>query len=144
MKKLMIALAIAGLAVASQAAAVDWMIMPNELMPGVEGGTFTGEALITCVETGWSTTVDVSGGDFMYMDVIETDMDAAYNFTMTASVNVGGTDWTYEATGFGTTDNFGSGMAGIDAGTWSAVPEPTSGLLMLLGVAGLALKRKRA
>ena len=27
---------------------------------------------------------------------------------------------------------------------WSAVPEPTSGLLLLLGVAGLALKRKRA
>ena len=28
--------------------------------------------------------------------------------------------------------------------SWVAVPEPTSGLLMLLGVAGLALKRKRA
>ena len=27
---------------------------------------------------------------------------------------------------------------------WSSVPEPTSGLLMLLGMAGLALKRKRA
>ena len=27
---------------------------------------------------------------------------------------------------------------------WQAVPEPTSGLLMLLGMAGLALRRKRA
>ena len=27
---------------------------------------------------------------------------------------------------------------------WSAVPEPTSGLLMLLGMAGLALRRRRA
>ena len=37
------------------------------------------------------------------------------------------------------------GKAG-SAGAWtqSAVPEPTSGLLLLLGVAGLALKRKRA
>ena len=34
---------------------------------------------------------------------------------------------------------------GSQAGkTWTAVPEPTSGLLLLLGVAGLALKRKRA
>ena len=33
----------------------------------------------------------------------------------------------------------------VTAGGWySAVPEPTSGLLLLLGMAGLALKRKRA
>ena len=33
-----------------------------------------------------------------------------------------------------------------DAGNWSsaAAPEPTSGLLLLLGIAGIALKRKRA
>ena len=29
-------------------------------------------------------------------------------------------------------------------GNWYAIPEPTSGLLLLLGVAGLALKRRRA
>ena len=29
-------------------------------------------------------------------------------------------------------------------GSWAPVPEPTSGLLMLIGMAGLALKRKRA
>ena len=32
----------------------------------------------------------------------------------------------------------------ISNAQWSAVPEPTSGLLMLLGMAGLALRRKRA
>jgi hypothetical protein len=36
------------------------------------------------------------------------------------------------------------GMASAGAWTASAVPEPTSGLLLLLGVAGIALKRKRA
>ena len=47
--------------------------------------------------------------------------------------------------------NFGSGIDLYtgDVSTWSTVstatvPEPTSGLLMLLGMAGLALKRKRA
>ena len=41
-------------------------------------------------------------------------------------------------------DTFIGGSAGSTAVTWTAVPEPTSGLLMLLGVAGLALRRKRA
>jgi hypothetical protein len=34
-------------------------------------------------------------------------------------------------------------LAGTSA-NFQSVPEPTSGLLMLLGIAGLALKRKRA
>ncbi len=40
------------------------------------------------------------------------------------------------------------GLAGTQTagskGAWQAVPEPTSGLLMLLGFAGLALRRRRA
>ena len=48
-----------------------------------------------------------------------------------------------------TVAGFGSFVGGGSSGTatsWStaAVPEPTSGLLLLLGMAGLALKRKRA
>lgn len=37
-----------------------------------------------------------------------------------------------------------SATASATAANWQSVPEPTSGLLMLLGLAGLALKRKRA
>lgn len=46
---------------------------------------------------------------------------------------------------FGSTGNktFGWGQQNTNTG-WTAVPEPTSGLLMLLGMAGLALRRRRA
>jgi hypothetical protein len=40
--------------------------------------------------------------------------------------------------------NISIGHSTLAGATWTAVPEPTSGLLMLLGVAGLALRRKRA
>ena len=45
-----------------------------------------------------------------------------------------------------TTANMSIAQSTLSAGTWTAttVPEPTSGLLMLLGVAGLALRRRRA
>ena len=40
--------------------------------------------------------------------------------------------------------SFDGDNGAFQAGGWQSVPEPTSGLLLLLGVAGLALKRKRA
>ena len=42
------------------------------------------------------------------------------------------------------TNGFLDAKAGYSQAGWYNVPEPTSGLLMLLGMAGLALRRKRA
>ena len=54
---------------------------------------------------------------------------------------------TTTAAGAGSLANIFGGAGTATTGgvrNWTAVPEPTSGLLMLLGMAGLALKRKRA
>ena len=56
--------------------------------------------------------------------------------TDAVAVAVGGT-------GGGMANFTNLGVVSTTGTQWSAVPEPTSGLLLLLGVAGLALKRKR-
>ena len=62
-------------------------------------------------------------------------------FVMTASDEVMG----IEKIGGGDFDGSNGVFETNGGGSWASdVPEPTSGLLMLLGVAGLALRRKRA
>ena len=55
-------------------------------------------------------------------------------------------DFTTYSGDFSVDVTFGNQKTASTAAAWStvSVPEPTSGLLMLLGVAGLALRRRRA
>ena len=76
-------------------------------------------------------------GDNIYLSKTVTQ---AANGTATAkSISFGSQSPTSGATSKSLpTDGF------VAVGQWAAAPEPTSGLLLLLGMAGLALKRKRA
>ena len=91
---------------------------------------------------------DAKSGDQFYIHAIMTVDEKVYEmdigkdspFAITAVDNTGVDTFTWAAGSYG-------GLAATPtAGKWSAsaVPEPTSGLLMILGMAGLALRRRRA
>ena len=77
----------------------------------------------------------VFNGDKMYIsDVATSEYD---NLTSEHGINFASMSTSSKAF-----NDVAGGYAG--AGWYGAVPEPTSGFLLLLGMAGLALKRKRA
>lgn len=98
------------------------------------------------ISTGTFTTT-LTGVQSLYVAVI-SDGDLYLSSTVAADIlAVGTTVFTFnekttsQAAFVGTVDGAYAGAGWYQA---SAVPEPTSGLLLLLGMAGLALKRKRA
>ena len=75
--------------------------------------------------------------------VDSTDLASAQNYFLAS----GGTEKTATFTSATGAKTLGFGSQATitqSANGWQAVPEPTSGLLMLVGLAGLALRRRRA
>ena len=104
----------------------------------VIGGTFKSDAVGTA--TGYSydwTTADVGTSYNFYMVIEDGDKTFDSASLKVASGNAIATGSTSVA--FGNMATYTQ-----NASNWVAVPEPTSGLLMLLGMAGLALRRRRA
>ena len=97
------------------------------------------------------------GGTVSYKDTTTYDAKDTVNWAILFTYTDGDSkEWYIANKGSGTVDDLGSALSFSNlasasstyatVGGWTAasVPEPTSGLLLLLGMAGLALKRKRA
>lgn len=172
MKKLVIIAGLALVAGLANAASVNWAVTGgtaaqvgyNVYLVTAIDSTWTSGADVAAAAatlgTGTSGTIAKSGRNYM-INMTTASGDAISTTSMKNAYLVlvqsdSAKDYTYisadlSANVFGETDSaketFGTTTAALLAGTsanFAAVPEPTSGLLMLLGVAGLALRRRRA
>ena len=179
MKKLLIAAIVAGAAICSQAAKIDWAIscagddsaitagytvyVCNTAVAGAKltgvgdlasymlgnvgnTGTFEEGFFGTSAEgavNGLDNELDGQTQDFTY--VIVNSAGTGY-WTQNSSAEI----YTTSTSPVGSEEDVWELVSGTEATKWSTgpgpepVPEPTSAMLLLLGVAGLALRRKQA
>ncbi len=169
MKQLLILLIVSVSATFANAASATWSAyllptVPNENVESIGGWTAYLYCTTLSQEYIVKTTVEYNTNQYMQNYVSATNISlgtVADSTALSFYFEIVGTDnegqsWTYTSTEL--IANTGSNKGGVDvnwedtlkdtnnlwAKTGENAPEPTSGLLLLLGVAGLALKRKRA
>ena len=171
MKKLMIAAAFVGAAVVSQAAAVNWKVSGASGDVGKKVYLIVGDTVKTdwtsASEVVGAAALGGSGTIAKSSRVYVADGTANdSNITKTSSFYYvivdgdqfavsglySGSDWVYDPTaqppenppaGNPVFSAAGASYSKFSGGPTPVIPEPTSGLLLLLGVAGLALRRKQ-
>ena len=157
MKKMIVAIAAICLAVVASAATTDWKLTSSQ-MYGKSGSLFTGKFELwasggdLAADTLIHTIDSVSGGSVKGVTVSTSALSVDNTYTLWYVLTDSDGSTLKSATK--DVDAVGTGAATVNwgnqstytqtAGNWAAVPEPTSALLMVLGIAGLALKRKRA
>ncbi len=137
-----------------------YLIMSAELsqadfMAGAKSGTYTAANIgavassskaiaagnIVSTSFNYDTTIATGGKESAYFVIFSADgkyfYTSAEKQATVQDVGAGAFPFAMQAT---------SNTIGTGAGTWqaTAVPEPTSGILLLVGIAGLALRRRKA
>ena len=155
MKKLMIIAAAVFAAIASNAATVKWS---SSGLIGLDGSKAGADYSILVTVVSDTTDTFKSGSEFgpvsykSGMVATQTAGDTGSNlgtivFSATAygpagaTLDLGSVTQAIEDAGSTYTLKF---VANNSKDDWAAAPEPTSGMLLLIGVAGLALRRRRA
>ena len=107
------------------------------------GGTLTDNSVSALNALNANAGTGTSGFEFNtdYWAVLELSFTGESGMAQTLTSKA----VTFKTKGSGTTTlNFQSQGGFSSADKYTAVPEPTSGLLLLLGIAGMALRRRRA
>ena len=166
MKKIMVMLATAALAVGVQAASVNWQVSATSAESG-----YSVYLLVGAVTADWASADDVAAAavadgtiaksgrnylasgtatdssitkatDFYYVVVSADKSQYAVSGAYAGSTYVYDSSATPPESAPSTSPNFAAN--GVTYKAFGAVPEPTSGLLMLVGLGALALRRRRA
>ena len=129
----------------ADASASIWSTFGGESLPTTAAGALNANGVYTHKETVADKAGEIYRA-FIYTYEVTAEVDGVEQTQLYYQANIG----TAYVTGSGAvtgTAKLGTTWAGTSGGAigaWTAVPEPTSGLLMLVGLAGLALRRRRA
>ena len=153
MKKLVVLLAVVVASIAANAASFKWA---GANVYGPDGTTkYSGTAYLYCDALGseaLSSATVTSGAIASTTFEASATADTAYDFYYVITAQYKGNEVTFKsptksatASATGTANiAFGNQQSATQAaGAWGTVPEPTSALLRVLGVAGLARRRRR-